>query len=105
MKVVKIAMLLVLAVIFASGIVSAAQQGASIEKGKAFFNDPQLGTNGKTCNSCHPNGKGLERSGSKPDLVDTINGCITIPLKGKALDPKSVQMESLVLYIKSLGSK
>ena len=105
MKAVKTVMPLALAVIFAGGIVFAAQQGASIEKGKALFNDPQLGTNGKTCNSCHPNGKGLEKSGSKPDLVDTINGCITIPLKGKALDPKLADMESLVLYIKSLGSK
>ena len=104
MKRVTIAVILVLASAFGVGIVSAASQGASIDKGKALFNDPKLGTNGKTCNTCHPNGKGLEKAGEKSDLEGIINGCITIPLKGKALDPKSVEMQSLVLYVKSLGS-
>ena len=101
----KTAILLVLGVFAAGGIAFAAQQGASVEKGKALFNDPKLGTTGKSCNSCHPAGKGLEKSGSRPDLTDVINGCITIPLKGKAIDAKSAEMESLVLYIKSLGTK
>ncbi len=97
--------LLILAVLVAGGTAFAGQQGASVEKGKALFNDPKLGTTGKSCNSCHPGGKGLEKSGLRPDLTDVINGCITIPLKGKSLDAKSAEMESLVLYIKSLGSK
>ncbi len=101
----KIAILLVLVVLVAGGTAFSAQQGATVEKGKALFNDPKLGTTGKSCNSCHPDGKGLEKSGSRPDLTDVINGCITIPLKGKAIDAKSSEMESLVLYIKSLGSK
>jgi cytochrome c peroxidase len=105
MKAAIIAILLVFAVVSAGDITFAAQSEATIEKGTVLFNDPKLGTNGKSCNFCHPNGKGLEKSGSSPDLVDTINGCITIPLKGKALDPKSVEMQSLVLYIKSLGSR
>lgn len=105
MKVVTSVCLLVLTVLFTSSISFAVQGGASIEKGKKMFNDPKLGTTGKSCNSCHPDGKGLEQSGSRQDLADIINGCITIPLKGKALDPKSVEMESMVLYIKSLGAK
>ncbi len=100
----KIAFLLVLTVLVA-GISFAAQKGASVEKGKALFNDSKLGTTGKSCNSCHPDGKGLEKSGSRADLTDVINGCITTPLKGKALDTQSAEMESLVLYIKSLGAK
>lgn len=104
MKVTTSFCLLVLMVLFTCGIALAVQGGASIEKGKKIFNDPSLGTTGKTCNSCHPEGKGLEKSGSRQDLTDIINGCITIPLKGKALDPKSVEMESMVLYIKSLGA-
>ncbi len=105
MKVVTSVCLLVLTSLFAGHITLAVQGGASLEKGKKIFNDPELGTTGKSCNSCHPDGKGLEQAGSKRDLADIINGCITIPLKGKALDPKSVEMESLVLYIKSLGAK
>ena len=105
MKIATIATLLVFAAMFAGTIIFAAQTEATIEKGKALFHDPKLGTNGKTCNSCHPDGKGLEKSGSNPDLVNTINGCITIPLQGKALDPKSIEMQSLVLYLKSLGTR
>ncbi len=105
MNVVKRACLLFLAILCAGGIAFAAQGGATIEKGKKLFHDPSLGTTGKSCNSCHPEGKGLEKAGSRPDLRDIINGCLTIPLKGKAIDPTSEEMESLVLYIKSLRSK
>ncbi len=105
MKRATITVVLVLAATLEVGIVFAASQEATVEKGKTLFNDPKLGTNGKSCNTCHPNGKGLEKAGVKSDLESTINGCITIPLKGKALDPKSVEMQSLVLYIKSLGEK
>jgi cytochrome c len=82
------------------------------EKGKALFNDAKLGTSGKTCNSCHNEGKGLDKSGEKKEislmgkkytsLEDAINFCIENPLKGKALDPKSQEMQDLVAYIKSL---
>ncbi len=105
MNAVKRACLLILAVFCANGIAFAAQEGATIEKGEKLFRDPGLGTTGKSCNSCHPEGKGLGQAGSRPDLPEIINGCITIPLKGKAIDPKSEEMESLVLYIKSLRSK
>ncbi len=105
MNAVKRVCLLILAVFCTGGIAFAALGGATIEKGKKLFHDPGLGTTGKSCNSCHPEGKGLEQAGSRTDLPEIINGCITIPLKGKAIDPKSAEMESLVLYIKSLGAK
>jgi cytochrome c peroxidase len=87
------------------------------EKGKAFFNDPRLGTNGQTCNSCHPDGKGLEKSGARGKkewknpggkwlaLEDANNVCIMMALKGNTIDPKGEEMQSLVAYIKSLGKK
>lgn len=89
----------------------------NVEKGKAMFNDPKLGTNGSTCNTCHPGGKGLEKAGeqgkkewrtpggAQKSLEDAVNICITAALKGKALDKKSQGMQDLVAYIKSLGSK
>ncbi len=87
----------------------------NVEKGKKLFNDPKLGTNGKTCNSCHPGGQGLEGSGKKKEfklggktqksLEEAINACIVMSLKGKALDPKSQEMQELVAYIKSLSEK
>ncbi len=105
MKIVTGIFLTALMLLIAGHIALALQGGASIEQGKKLFHNPGLGTTGKSCNSCHPGGRGLEQSGARRNLTDIINGCITIPLKGKALDPKSVEMESLVLYIKSLGAK
>jgi cytochrome c len=92
----------VLVVLCLAGMAVAAQPEASVEKGKALFTDPKLGTTGGTCNSCHSNGKGLEKAGSLKDLEGVINTCINKSLKGKVLGVNSVEMQSLVLYIKSL---
>ncbi len=83
------------------------------ERGKTLFNDKSLGTNGNTCGTCHPDGQGLEAvagkkewktpAGSFKTLEEAINICITMALKGKALDVKSDQMKNLVAYINSLG--
>jgi cytochrome c peroxidase len=76
----------------------------SVELGKKLFNDPTLGgsTNDKSCNSCHADGKGLEKAGDNKKLVKVINQCITGPLKGKKIDGRTADMRSLKLYIKSL---
>ncbi len=96
------ALLIVLTLAVGAGIVFAAE-GASIEKGKSLFNDPKLGTTGKSCNTCHPEGKNIQKAAARIDLVQIVNGCITNSIRGKALDPQSVEMQSLILYIKSLG--
>jgi cytochrome c len=96
---------------------SFALAAGDIQKGKTLFNDPKLGTNQATCNSCHPNGKGLEKAGAKGNkewktpggvhktLEEAINICITMALKGKSLDNKSQDMQDMVAYIKSLATK
>jgi len=83
-------------------------------KGKALFNDVKFagGTAVKSCNSCHPEGKGLERAGDKKEfnlggkmqksLEEAINMCIVMAIRGKAIDLKSDRMKDLVAYIKSL---
>lgn len=78
---------------------------ASIEQGKTLFNDPTLGNarSGKSCASCHPDGKGMEKAGKRANLTGMINGCIVSALQGKKLDADSVEMGSLKLYIESLG--
>lgn len=105
MKSMKLFALVSLLLLVGVGIACAMHHEPTVEKGKALFNDPQLGTSGKSCGSCHPDGKGLEKAGAKPDLAATINTCISKPLQGKPLDEKSVEMQSLVLYIKSLEKK
>jgi cytochrome c peroxidase len=104
MNVLRTVAFVVLGVVLIVGIVFAAQE-ASIDKGKALFNDPNLGTNGKTCNTCHPDGKGLEKAGAMSDLENMINGCIKSSIKGKALDAKSMEIQSITLYIKNLSAK
>jgi cytochrome c len=113
MKFFKIAMLTMVALgLLFSG--AFAMKHLPEERGKALFNDTKFGggTAGKSCNSCHPNGKGLENAADKKEfnimgkkqksLEEAVNFCIEMALKGKAIDPKSDQMKDIVAYIKSL---
>ncbi len=87
----------------------------SVKTGKALFNDPELGFTGLSCNTCHPDGRGLENTSTKKKwtiggrvhstLEGAINYSIVTGLRGNALNIESVEMQSLVLYIKSLGGK
>jgi cytochrome c peroxidase len=104
MKVLRTAAMCVLAL----GLVAAlALAAGNAERGKKLFNDPRLagGTAGISCNTCHPDGKGLEKAGDRADLAKIINACIVKTNKGKALDPKSADMADLIAYIKSLKEK
>jgi len=113
MKIVKITLFSLLAV----ALVFTLAMAGDVAKGKALFNDPTLGgaTAGKSCGSCHPNGKGLEKVADKAEfklagksqksMEEAINVCIENANKGKALDTKSDQMKDLVAYLKSLKPK
>jgi cytochrome c len=86
----------------------------SVSKGKVLFNNPALGssTNANSCNTCHPEGRGLEKAGEKKEfhimgkkqesIEEAVNICIEMPLQGKALDPEGEDMANIVAYIKSL---
>jgi len=93
--------------IFVNLIFSLAMAAGDMEKGKALFNDPKFGggTAGVSCNSCHPDGKGLEKAADKKDLEKFVNACIKNALKGKGIDTKSAEMADIVAYIKSLKGK
>jgi cytochrome c553 len=104
MKSLKITML---SMISLNLIFSLAMAAGDMEKGKALFNDPKFGggTAGVSCNSCHPDGKGLEKAADKKDLEKFVNACIKNALKGKGIDTKSAEMADIVAYIKSLKGK
>ncbi len=97
-------LLIIFTVLVGTSIVFAAES-ASVEKGKALFNDPKLGTTGKSCNTCHPGAQNIQKAAARPDLDRIVNACITNSIQGKALDPQSAEMQSLLLYIKSVGAK
>jgi cytochrome c553 len=92
----------------ATGLIFSFAFGAgNVAKGKILFNDSKLGggTVGNSCNSCHPDGKGLEKVADRKDLEKMVNLCIENALKGKAINPKSEDMVNLVAYLKSLKGK
>lgn len=115
MKSLKIVALIAIAMLLVSA--AFAMNHTPEDRGKTLFNDTKLGggTSGKSCNTCHPDGKGLEGVGSKKmwknpggefkSLEEAINVCITMANKGTALDVKSEQMKDLVAYLNSLKPK
>jgi cytochrome c len=94
---------------------SSAFAAGDAKKGKMLFDDATFAGGSSACSSCHPNGKGLEKSGIKGkkewknpggkwlSLEDANNVCIILANKGTAIDPKSAEMKDLVAYIKSLA--
>jgi cytochrome c peroxidase len=76
--------------------------GGDAARGKQLFGDPALGgsKNDKSCNTCHPDGKGLEKAGA--NLENTINACIQKALEGKPLATDSKEIKDIVAYIASL---
>ena len=78
-----------------------------VAKGKALFNDVHFagGEAGVSCNSCHPDGQGLEQAGRMENLEPMINKCIEGALKGNAIDVESEEMRDIVAYIKSLSQE
>jgi len=81
-----------------------------VEKGRALWLNPDLGTNGVVCAQCHPNAanthpetypKFQQQLGRVIALRDMINWCIQQPLEGKPLeldDPRMVQLESYITF-------
>ena len=74
--------------------------------GKEIFSQTALGTSGKSCSSCHPDGDGLDgvegRYTQNNELENQINKCIAGPLKGKELGLESSEMKALATYLRSL---
>lgn len=88
------------------GVVSASET-ASIDRGMTLFNDPALGgsTNPTSCGTCHPGGGQLAKAAGREDLAGLVNVCVERPLSGTALAEDSVEMQSLLLYIRSLKAQ
>lgn len=82
----------------------------SIELGKKLFNDPTLGTNGRSCATCHISDEKIAAladkkvwfGGEAKTLEQAINICIKGPLEGTQLPEDSVEIKSIAQYMKSL---
>jgi cytochrome c peroxidase len=53
-----------IAVMLGAGSIALGER-VSVKRGKALFNDPELGSTGSSCNTCHPDGMGLEKAANK----------------------------------------
>lgn len=85
------------------GVALAAQDAPSFALGKALFNDAKLGNSKKSCGTCHPDVRCTEKVNRQENLQTMIIACISRLLKGPSLDVKPVEMQSLLLYIRSLA--
>lgn len=101
---------LLMAALFVTALSAGTAHAGDVGNGKALFNDVNLGTNGKSCNSCHSGGKDIDGSresfsilGSEQGSIeDAANFCIEMALSGKPLKKDSKQMEDLASYLKTL---
>ncbi len=103
-KIAKISVLFCFALIALPTI--ALSQKSPNETGRQLFTDPSLGgsaANGKSCASCHENGKNLETASKKAKLTELINKCITSQMGGKKIDGRSSEMRAVKLYLKSFS--
>jgi thiosulfate dehydrogenase len=81
-----------------------------VQKGRALWGSPDLGTNGVACGQCHPNAanthpetypKFQQQLGGVVALRDMINWCIMNPLEGETLaldDPQMIALEAYIAY-------
>lgn len=99
----------------------------NVEDGLALFVDTALGTSGKNCESCHPNGgtEGMEMEGmatkslagvndrypgvfmmmdpeKEVTLAEVVNFCIENPLEGEPLAEDSQEMKDLLAHLESI---
>ena len=96
-------MMLGLAALTASAAVYAL---GPLERGKELFESTQLGTNGKSCATCHAGGKRLEEVVAYDDgeLIKVVNQCIRESLAGKPPHPTSADMKAIILYLRSFSN-
>ena len=96
--------LLIVCILWGLSFPALALESPSADTGRILFDSQQLGQNGKSCSSCHPDGAGLAGIADMSDgeLASTINICIEKPLAGQPLDPDSTEMASMILYLRQL---
>jgi len=82
-------------------------EAPNADLGEKLFNTNNLGSNDKSCASCHPDGKGLEEINAYDDgmLKEMVNFCIRDALKGEMIDLESTEIESFLIYLRSLVSE
>jgi cytochrome c peroxidase len=89
---------------------AAGPEGApSAARGAALFRDPSLGTNGKSCASCHEGGKRLDpeelAAATDAGLAGYVASCIEGMLKGPRPPEGSPRVRSLALHLRTYQAR
>ena len=81
-----------------------AAEVSSAEPGEKLFNSTALGSNGRSCATCHPGGMKLQGIDQYDDemLKEMINFCIRDALQGEMLKPESAELNALLEYVKTI---
>lgn len=95
--------ILLLVILLTIGFSAAAIEAPSVGLGKTLFESAELGSKGKSCSSCHPEGKGLDKVGDFNDteLKDIINACFRDALGAAMISTDSQEMDALLAYVRS----
>ncbi len=78
--------------------------------GEQLYDSPSIGGQGndRSCRSCHskndPKFHQAILNRSKEELIEIINRCIQVHLKGKPLPEKAPELISIRLYLNFLGT-
>ena len=94
--------IILLGILLVGPSLSLAVESPSLDLGKSLFEASELGTKQRNCNTCHPQGKGLDQVGDFNDdeLKDIINACIRDALGGEMLATNSQEMNALLGYVR-----
>ena len=88
-----------------SGLISSvafAMKHLPEERGKTLFNDPKFAGGTKSCNACHPDGKGVEKAADKKEF--NIMGKTQKSLEEAQKLPRR-QQELVVQFVETLLSQ
>ena len=98
---------IVVGILLMTGLHAHAIESPSLSLGKTLFESDALGTKGRSCATCHTQGKGLDMVGDFNDteLKDIINACLRDALGAKMISIESQEMNALVGYVRKFQKK
>lgn len=94
--------IVVFSMLLMTGLHAYAFEAPSLSLGKTLFESTELGTKGRSCTTCHPQGKGLDMVGDFNDteLKDIINACLRDALGAETISADAQEMNALVGYVR-----
>ena len=99
--------IIVVGILLMTGLCAHAIESPSLSLGKTLFESTELGTKGRSCATCHAQGKGLGMVGDFNDteLKDIINACLRDALGAKMISAESQEMNALVGYVRKFQKR